>query len=82
MAPRKPIPFLIDSSATFGYVRHQSAKQRTKYFDLWVTFVRAAYRGLTIQPHLITTGTMVADIFTKALPKSETLKFRNFMLNA
>ena len=77
-----PIPLMTDSSGTYGYVRHQSAKQRTKYFDLWITFVRAAYRGLTIVLHLITTETMVADIFTKALPKTQFQRFRDFMLNA
>ena len=42
-------------------------------------------RGLSIEPLLITTETIVTmvarDIFTKALPKNVTLKFRTFMMN-
>jgi hypothetical protein len=82
LAPTGPTPFFLDSSGTFGYVRHQSAKQRTKYFDLWVAFVRSAHRDLSIDLHLITTATMVADIFTKALARAETVRFRDFMLQA
>jgi hypothetical protein len=81
LPPRGPTPLLIDSSGTYGFVRHQSAKQRTKYFELWVSYVREAYRSSRISPHLVTTKTEVADVFTKALPKGELQAFRNYMLN-
>ena len=76
-----PTPLLIDSSGTYGYTRHQSAKQRTKYFELWVTFVREAHRNLEISLHLITTDTEVADALTKALAKGELARYRDYMLN-
>jgi len=78
--PAGPSPLLIDSSGTYGYTRHQGAKQRTKYFALWTTFVREAYRNLSISLHLITTGTEVADALTKALPRGELAKFRGIMM--
>ena len=76
-----PSPLLIDSSGTYGYIRHQGAKQRTKYFDLWIAYVRERYRLNSIALLLITTKTEVADAFTKALPRSELHRFRNYMMN-
>jgi hypothetical protein len=81
LAPTAPTPILIDSSGTYGYTRHQGAKQRTKYFDLWVAFIRNAYRNQSVSPHLVTTGTEVADALTKALPRSELIRFRDIMIN-
>ena len=81
LAPTDPTPLLMDSSGTYGYTRHQSAKQRTKYFALWVTYVREAYRENAVALHLCTSKTEVADALTKALPRSELIKFRNIMLN-
>ena len=76
-----PVPLLIDSNGTYGYTRRQSSKQRTKYFDLWIGFIRQASRLNKISLHLITTATEVADALTKALPKGELAKFRNYMMN-
>lgn len=76
-----PTPFFIDSAGTYGYTRHQGAKQRTKYFDLWVAYVRKAHRMNTISLHLITTETEIADVLTKALPRGSLIRFRNFMMN-
>ena len=76
-----PTPFFIDSAGTYGYTRHQGAKQRTKYFDLWLAYVRKAHRMNTISLHLITTETEIADVLTKALPRGSLIRFRNFMMN-
>ena len=65
-----------------GYARHQGAKQRTKYFELWITYIRKAFRMLAISLHLVTTDTEVADALTKALPRGSLIKFRNYMMNA
>ena len=81
LAPSHPTPLLLDSSGTYGYIRHQGAKQRTKYFDLWVAFVRDAYRLKARAPILVTTKTEVADALTKALPRGELHRFRNYMMN-
>ena len=75
-----PTPLLIDSSGTHGYTVHQSAKQRTKYFDIWTASIREAYRMRHISIHLITTKTMVADALTKALPRGELIKYREIMM--
>jgi hypothetical protein len=75
-----PTPLLIDSSGTHGYTVHQSAKQRTKYFDIWTASIREAYRMRHISIHLITTKTMVADALTKALPRGELIRYREVMM--
>ena len=80
--PQGPTPMFIDSSGTYGYARHQGAKQRTKYFELWITYIRKAFRMLAISLHLVTTDTEVADALTKALPRGSLIKFRNYMMNA
>ena len=80
LPPSGPSPLLIDSSGTYGYTRHQGAKQRTKYFSLWVTFVRQAYRDDSISLHLITTQTEVADALTKPLARGELIRFRDIMM--
>ena len=74
-------PLFIDSSAGYGYIRHQGAKQRTKYFELWVTYVRDAHRSKAVSVHLITTTTEVADALTKPLGRGELRRFRSIMLN-
>ena len=76
-----PTPLFIDSSGTFGYTRHQGAKQRTKYFELWVTYVRDAFRMKKIGLFLITSATEIADALTKALPRADVIRFRNYMMN-
>ena len=81
LPPSGPTPLLIDSSGTYGYTRHQGAKQRTKYFELWVAYVREAYRANKLQLLLITTETEIADVLTKALPRGSLHKFRNIMMN-
>ena len=81
LPPSGPTPLLIDSSGTYGYTRHQGAKQRTKYFELWVAYVREAYRANKLQLLLITTETELADVLTKALPRGSLHKFRNIMMN-
>ena len=72
---------MIDSSGTYGYTRHQGAKQRTKYFDLWVTFVRKAFQDNAIALLLVKTGSEVADALTKALPRIDVIRHRNTMMN-
>ena len=79
--PDGPTPMFIDSAGTYGYTRHQGAKQRTKYFELWVTYIRKAYTMNSISLFLITTETEVADALTKALPRGSLSKFRNYMMN-
>ena len=81
LTPTGPTPLLVDSSGTYGYTRHQGAKQRTKYFDLWVTYIRDAYRANKIELLLITTETELADVLTKALPRGSLHRFRNIMMN-
>ena len=81
LTPSGPTPLLIDSSGTYGYTRHQGAKQRTKYFELWTAYVRLAYREKKISLHLISTGTEVADALTKALAHGDLIPFRDYMMN-
>ena len=81
LSPSGPTPLMIDSSAAYGYIRHQGAKQRTKYFELWVTYVRRAHRNNQVALHLISTQTEVADALTKALPRGELIRHRDYMLN-
>ena len=82
LSPSGPTPLIIDSSAAYGYTRHQGAKQRTKYYDLWVAYVRSAFREKEIGLLLVSTETELADALTKALPRTQLIAFRDWMMNA
>ena len=79
--PCGPTPLFMDSAGTYGYARHPSAKQRTKYFELWLTYIRHAHTNNAVSLHLVKSKTLCADSLTKALPRTELLQHRNFMMN-
>ena len=43
--------------------------------------VKLLYIKMVIQPWLVSTEEMAADIFTKALPAAKFFKFRDYILN-
>ena len=64
-------------------VRNAGISARTRHYELWQQFVRELYMKLVLSVHLTPTDLLVADIFTKAMPKDETLYevFRNYIMN-
>ena len=56
---------------------------RTRHYELWQQFVRELYLKNVLSVHLTPTNLLVADIFTKAMPKVEAdfETFRNYIMN-
>ena len=75
-----PVPVVIDNSGTFGDVRRTAPSQRTKHFDRWVQYARGEALALRISVHLVSTKTMLADVFTKALVKNVFVPLRDALL--
>ena len=71
---------MIDNSGTFGDVQRTAPSQRTKHFERWVQYARGEALALRISVHLVSTKTMLADIFTKALPKSVYVPLRDALV--
>ena len=76
-----PTPLLIDAKATRDVIVNPGATARTRYYERAVMLVKRLYHLLILQPFLITTDKMVADIFTKALPPEPFFRFRDYLLN-
>ena len=62
-------------------VHNDGVSGRTKHFDRWLMHVREMRKRGLIKFNLITTKTMIADIFTKALDKTTFLNIRDKLLN-
>ena len=56
---------------------------RTRYWELWMHFVREMYMKGMLSPHLVDTDEEFADILTKAMTKgaNDYTKFRNYIMN-
>ena len=57
--------------------------QRTRYWELWLHFVRELYLKLLLGPYKVDTKDERADIFTKAMPKGtdDYYRFRDDLMN-
>ena len=64
-------------------VRNEGVSARTRYWELWMHFVREMYMKLMLAPHLIGTAEERADIMTKAMTKgsNDYFKFRDDIMN-
>ena len=83
-APRTAaVPLLIDNEGMWFNVRNEGVSGRTRYWELWLAFVRDMYLRLVITPLKVDTGDERADIFTKAMPKGngDYYKFRDDLMN-
>jgi hypothetical protein len=76
-----PTALLGDCKATKDIITKPGSTQRTRYFERATMLVKRLFMMHVIVPVLIRTDDMVADIFTKALPRDKLGKFREYMLN-
>ena len=77
-----PTPVLIDSKATRDVIIKPGSSKRTRYFDRVTMLVKRLWMIEKISVHLIGTLSMVADIFTKAVPKETVYEMRSYLLNS
>ena len=72
---------LGDCKATKDIIVKPGSTQRTKYFERATLLVKQLFMKGIIVPVLIRSEDMVADVFTKALPRDKLVKCRQYMLN-
>ena len=76
-----PTAHLGDNKACRDVIVKPGATKLTNYFERTIMFIKLLYMRCVLAPFLIGTDYMVADIFTKALPRDKFYKFRDFMMN-
>jgi hypothetical protein len=78
-----PTPLLIDNEGMWFNVRNEGVSQRTRYWELWLHFVREMYLKKLLTPLKVHTDDERADIMTKAMPKqpAEYFTFRDDIMN-
>ena len=74
-------PMLGDNKASFDLIQQEGASSRTRYFERATLLIKRAVLLLLVQPYLIATQYMIADIFTKALPRDTFVKMRGQLMN-
>ena len=77
------VPLLIDNEGMWFNVRNEGVSQRTRYWELWMHFVREMYMKGMIAPFKVDTNEEFADLMTKAMTKgaNDYIKFRNYIMN-
>ena len=77
------VPLLIDNEGMWFNVRNEGVSQRTRYWELWLHFVRELYLKFLLSPFKVDTQDERADIFTKAMTKgsADYTKFRDYIMN-
>ena len=76
-----PTILITDCKASRDVIVKPGSTQRTKYFERTTQFVKRLHLLLVVNPVLVGTDDMVADIFTKPLDRARLAKFRGYMLN-
>jgi len=76
------VALFCDNQAMFMLVQSTVVSQRTRHFERAATLVRWATLRLLVQPYLVSTDHMIADIFTKAVEQEVFQRFRDLLLNA
>ena len=76
-----PTPMLGDNQAMYRMVTQEGATSRTRYYERATMLIKRAVLMLLLQPYLVPTTSMIADLFTKALEKGQYLKLRDVMMN-
>ena len=62
---------LGDNQAMYKMVTQEGATSRTRYYERATMLIKRAVLMLLLQPYLIGTTNMIADLFTKALDKGQ-----------
>lgn len=76
------LALLCDNEAMFKLVQSTVVSQRTRHFERAATLLRWSVLRLLVQPFLVGTDYMVADIFTKAVDQDTFYRLRDWLLNA
>ena len=76
-----PTPLLGDSQAARDIIVRTGAMARTRHFERSVMLIKRLYLLRVVDPFLVGTKFMAADIFTKALERTSFFQFRNYLLN-
>ena len=69
------------NKAMYDVISKPGQSEKTSHFDRATLLIKHLYMKYIIEPRLIPTKDMVADIFTKALEKSKFECFRDRMMN-
>lgn len=76
-----PTPAYGDNKPSFQMIQREGMSVRTRYYERATLLIKRAVLLLLVQPFLISTDAMAADIFTKALPRDSFIKYRNYFMN-
>lgn len=76
------LALLCDNEAMFKLVQSTVVSQRTRHFERAATLLRWSVLRLLVQPFLVGTDYMIADIFTKAVEQDTFYRLRDWLLNA
>jgi len=77
-----PTPLIGDSQPTRDLIVKPGSSARTRYFERATMLVKRLYMKGVIEPYLVPTSSMVADIFTKSLDRNVFARHRDYMLNS
>ena len=77
------VPLLIDNEGMWFNVRNEGVSARTRYWELWMHFVREMYMKGMLAPFKVDSEDEFADLMTKAMTKgaNDYVKFRNYIMN-
>ena len=78
---RSATPLIGDCQATRDIITKAGSTQRTKYFERATLLVKRLFMLHVVTPILVRTDDMIADIFTKAIPRDKLVRCRQYMLN-
>ena len=76
-----PTPAYGDNKPSFQMIQQEGMSVRTRYYERATLLIKRAVLLLLVQPFLIPTDMMAADIFTKALPRDSYAKYHNHLMN-
>ena len=78
-----PTALMIDNEGMFLNIKNDGVSQRTRYWELWLHFLRDLYARRIVVPIKVDTHEERADIMTKAMTKddSDFNKFRDDIMN-
>ena len=66
----EPTVIYEDNEGAIAMVKNPGAREKAKHIDIKVKYVNTQYEDGTIKPVSCRTDKMLADDFTKALPKA------------
>ena len=77
--PKEPIIIMEDNQGAIALARNPIAHSQTKHIDIHFHFIREAQEEGMIDIVYCPTSEMVADLFTKPLPRGQFEKLRSLM---